>query len=767
VGSVACGLSGAVVVFSAANAVLWRPLPAVEAPDRMVRLFRGERGVWSYPDYVDVGGAVPALRSSTAFATSPVPVAVPPQEPREVLGQQISDGYFEVLGARLAMGRSFRAEDGDAVAVLGHGYWKRALGGDRDVLGQTVEIQGRPHAVIGVAPPGLTAVAAPALPDVYYPIPRQQREDRDWGSLDVLGRLAEGASVEQAQAQASVAATRLPERPGEPGSPRETRGVAVYAERDARVPLGDRAALLGAVGLALALTALIVLIVCANLANLVLTRGLARRREVGVRLALGASRRRLVAQLATESAVLAVLAGGLALGLVHALTAWLASRPLVASLPAALDLQVDGAVVGFVLAATAVAGLAFGLVPALHATRRDLVSVIGGGLLATRSRFGLRRLLVTAQIAGSLLLVVASLQIARALETLHRVPLGFDPDRVVVLPIDTAGRHGGPEATAEFFERVRHRLEATPGVQAVAFAQALPLGGTRIGEVGTEIEGYEPPPGRPTALSMNVVSPGYFDLAGIALMAGRGFDATDVPGAPEVVVVDEAFVDAFWPEGRALGRRVGEATVVGVVRSTRYRSLTGSERPMVWRCLAQRPADRLVVHALAAADPEALLRGVESAVADLDPRLLLRAATWRDRIGESLLLPRLLASNLGAAGLLAVGLAALGIYGVMAFAGGLRTREMGVRLALGASPRRLLVQVVGEGVALSSIGLGSGLVLSVGATLALGAMIPGFGRDPVPATLAGLVLGAVAAAASLLAARRAAAIDPVRSLRRE
>lgn len=768
VGSVACGLAGAVVVFTVANAVLWRPLPGTSHSERLVRLFDGERGVWSYPDFQDLRRGLSGLDSAAAFATSPVALGQRGSPPRERMGQQISEGYFETLGAGLVLGRAFLPDDGDAVAIVGYEYWQRELGGAASILGESLQIRGVSHTVVGVAPPRLSAIAAPVVPDVYYPVSQAQREDRGFSSLDFLGRLGPGATLAQVRAQASALVPRLPVPSTVAAEPGEmARQVDVYSEREARVPPRDRSAILGGVGGAVAFTLLIVLIVCANLANMVLTRGLARRRELGVRLALGASRRRLVTQLVTESLVLAVTAGLLAVASVHALTAWLASGPIVASIPAGLDLGMDASVVGFALLASALAGVAFGVMPALEATRPNpLLLIRGEGGARSGGRFGLRRLLITAQIATSLVLIVAAVTLTRSLWALHDVHLGFDPDRVAVLPIDTGERHDSIEAGRRFFDRVSERIAALPGVRGVAFARALALGGTRVRERDISIEGFEPPPGRVTELSSNTVSPGYFAVAGIPMKLGREFDSRDRPGSPEVVVVDEAFVRRFWPDGPALGRRVGEATVVGVAGSTRYRSLSGTELPMVWRCLTQSPSGRLVAHVKTAGPAGPLLRPLERVVSELDPSLLLTASTWQSRIGDSLLVPRLLMAVFGAAGLLAVALAALGVYGVMSYAVSLRSREMGVRLALGASPARLMGQIVREGLGLSSLGLALGSLLSVGVVFGLGAVVTSSGGfDPVPVVLGSLSLAGIAALASFLPARRAASLDPARTLR--
>jgi predicted permease len=627
------------------------------------------------------------------------------------------------------------------------------------------------HTIVGVAPAGLLSPSAPAAPQVYYPIDDEDRLVRGSRSLDVIARMRDGASMEDVRAQAAVAAQRLFDV--EPGLHRtesgEARPIQATPGRALRIPPGEEMTVIGGVGGALAVTAVILLVAATNLANMVLTRGLKRRGEIGIRQALGASRRRLVAQLATESLLLSTTAGALALFGVYVFTSWLASGPVFAAVPAGIDVGVDWRVVVFTLGVSTLAGLAVGLLPAMHVTRTPPHTALRqGSALGPRRRVGLRGLLVTAQLAGSLVLVVAALLFVRSFEAAHRVDLGFEPAQVAVLDLNLDDRRFTPEAAVPFFDRVGARLATLPGVERAGFARVVPLSGSRVRDVGFDIEDYAPPQGDPTMAGVNYVSSGYFALMRIGLAAGREFTAEDRQGAPPVALVNQAFVDRYWPGRNPLGLRVAGCAVVGVVQPLRHESLSGPEPPVIWKPVAQVAMTHLVAHVRASGDLEPVLRAMEQVVADEDPLAIARAVPMSAEIADALFLPRVLSLVFGVAGALALALASLGVYGVMSYVVGLRAREMGIRLALGATPGGLVALVMREGASLSAVGFGLGAALSVGVAFVLQSMLVGIAPlDPIALGAGAGILIAAAAAACYLPARRAARIDPVASLRAE
>jgi len=773
VGSVGVGLAGVLAVFTVANAVLWRTMPVVPEPDRLVAFFYdgNSSSVWSYPDFEDLTRGMSSVSHAAAFSTDLVVMTVPGGAPREILGLRASEGYFPALGVPMALGRPFNDDDPREVVVIGHRLWQREFGGRTDVLGRQIELRGRPHTIVGVAPPGLLSIREPVHLQLYYPIPDEERRQRNRQSLYLIGRMRDDVSIDTVRAELTVSAARLFEANEARAAATSARPRTVRAEAGtrARVEPGDRVAVLGVFAGAVALMTIILIVATTNLANMVLTRGLQRRSEFAVRLALGAGRGRLVRQLVTESLVISVAAGALALFAVDLLARRVSSGPVLAWLPAEIDFSLDWRVVLVGLAGAILAGLAIGLLPALHVTGTNLAAAIKAGAPAgDRKGARLRAGLVTLQLAGSLALVIAAVLFARSLHEAYRVDLGFDPAGVSVMTIDLGNRQYSREAATRFFDRAQEQLAAIPGVAALAFAQTMPLAGMRTLDVGFDVEGFDPPPDDPPSALVNVVSPGYFRLMRMPIIAGREFTADDHDGAPEVVVVSETFVHAYLPDGNAIGRRVGSATIVGVAASSRFSSLGGDLEPLIWRAQAQTGVTRLVAHVRATGDPAVVRRAMEEVVRDQDPGLLIQATDMSDAMRGALLLPTLLSTTFAGAGMLALALASLGVYGIMSYLVGTRRREMGIRLALGASSRQIVGLVLREGLILSAVGFGAGLGLAGGMAFVARSLLVGVGPlDPVSISVGLLVLMAVAATACYLPARRAARLDPLPSLRTE
>ncbi len=759
-------------MFGVANTMLWQPPPHVADPDSLVRLTHPDGGVWSYPDFEDVRTLTPALAGAAAFSGDTAVLAPPGGVQRRTVAAQVSTGYFDVLGVPMARGRGFARSDLDTddVAIIGAGFWRRAYGSREDVVGQRVEVNGRPLLIVGVAPPGLRLLDAPVEPDVWYLVPREQRENRGWGSLQVVGRLAPAATLAELGVELGSTADRLlAERPAGQGEiRREARPILAYPERDARLPIEDRGLILAGMGGVFLVIFTILGLAASNVASMMLTRASERRPEFAMRLALGATRGHLVAAVITESLLVAGLAGGLGVLAVAWLFDVLASGLILSAVPAPMIFTLDARVAAFAVAVSLVTGLGFGLGPALDASKPDVLPALKGVRPSARlRRFGARSLIVTAQVAVSLALVVTSILFLRSHLSARQADLGFDPNGVAVVPIDLTQRQYGAEAAAAFFLQAFDRLARVPGVESVAFARTLPLSGTNMLIAQMDIDGNADTEGTRTA-AYNIVGPGYFAIVRMPLLAGREFSEADREGAPTVAIVNEAFAARYWPGESALGKRVEKREVVGVVRNAAYRSLGEPPQPHLWAPVAQSKERLLLAVARVAGDETVAGREMARIVSDLEPALLTEPTTMREMTSSATLAQQMLSMALGGAGLAALALAMMGVYGVMAYVVSLRTREMGIRVALGASPAALAGMVVRQGLGLVAVGLAAGLAIAAGVALAARAALVGVSPlDPVSLSAGAGLLALAAVAASYLPARRAARVDPIVSLRAE
>ncbi len=460
VSSLAVGMAAAIAVFSVADVLLWQAPPHVQDPDTLVRLVYGDRddgSVWSYLDFADTLKATPAVADAAAFGADAAVVARPGGTARETVAAKVSPGYFRVLGVRMALGRTFAESDleADDAVVISRGFWRREFGGDLSALGQPIDLNGRTLRIVGVAPPGLRMLDAPVEPDVWSLVPRDEREHRGWHGLQVVARLAPGATLPALDTQLAETARELftalsPEARRSWGTMPPIRAIA---EREGRLPLDERAVVLAGLGGVLVVVLLLLAVAASNVANMMLTRASERQAEIGMRLALGATRRRVVAQLLVESGLVTGAAAALGLLAVYLVLRALAAAPLGFGLPAVIVIDLDWRAVLFAAGLALATGLFFGLAPALHATKADLVSAIKG--VRPPARHGLRRLIVTAQVAASLILVVSSLLFVRSLAAALDTAVGFDPEGVVAVPIDLTQRHYAADAAARFYESWR------------------------------------------------------------------------------------------------------------------------------------------------------------------------------------------------------------------------------------------------------------------------------------------------------------------------
>jgi predicted permease len=791
--TLALGIGANTAMFGLLDKVLIRTLP-VEQPERLVAFVRnsgGEPEVFSYPKYTTMR-AHESLSGLAAYLQRPFSIAIEGRTSDRVVGQVVSGNYFDVLGVRPALGRFFGPEDdrtpgAHPVAVIGHGLWRRAFAASPAAVGRAISINGFRYTVIGVAPSGFAGTSRGSVSDVYVPTmmqaqatdPQRARSMLDnpnamW--LRFIGRLADGVNREQAQAALSIAAAEPGSAgPDSTGRPKYSTAIMLMdgsrghtdRVRDLSLPL---ALMMGVVGFVLVAA-------CANLANLLLARASARHREMSVRLAVGASRARIVRQLLTESGILAAL--GAVAGLMVA--TWV-TRALLAFeqpsnyVPRSLDGALDGRMLAFTAGVAVVTALLFSLVPALYASRPDLLSGLKGdpaGHGAGRLwRWSVRHGLVVIQVALSLVVLIGAGLCIRSLRALQAIDTGLDPAKVVTASIDLAASGYTEARGRQFVTDVSERVAALPGVEAVSFANVVAF--SDLFWISSAVpEGHAPQPGQMLAFDFNAVSPGYFSTLGAALAGGREFAARDSTDAPRVAMVNEATARQYWPGQEAIGKRLQRGPqsieVVGVVRNTRDKGLTRDPRPAIYLPLAQSYTPEVTLHARATADPQALIAGVRRELQAIDPLLpVYNLRTLSEQKDGSIYAERAVAAVLTLFAGLALIVAAIGIYGVLSYAVSERTREMGIRLAHGARTWDVLSLIVGQGMRLTMAGLVIGLAGAFALTRLIQRLLYGVSpSDPLTFALIPLLLAGVALLACALPAWRATRVDPLTSLRHE
>ena len=776
--TLAFGLGVNTAIFTLVYGIALRPLP-VGHPDRVVTLFQEMRGkvsravfgtptMISYPEYRDYRDAARTLSGLAAYGE--IGVSAAGEETVPVQGQLATCNYFQVLEVPMALGRPFSPEEcarpgAGPVVVVSDGFWRRRLGSDPSVLGKPLTLNRRVYTIVGVAPRGFAGTELQAA-EFWAPVTMQgQLWELDWLAnreaswLTAIGRLAPGVSPEQARAELELVARR-----GDASNPGRTTTVVLNRGTLTNNPEMRRLGRVVAVA-ALTLVGLVVLMACANVMNLLLARAAARRREIGVRLSLGAGRRRLVAQLMTESGLLALLGGGAGLLLAR----WLPPL-LVRALPGpelTVNLEPDARIFLYAFLLAALAALGFGLLPALQASRLDLAAVLKGDAAEGegRSRAGrLRNSVVALEVAGSLLLLIVGGLLTRGVLRARTIDPGYETRNLLV--VETELRQAGydePRAAA-YMRELSDRLAALPGVETVAATGALPLTGRR--NTGIRSDGQD------VTVLWNVVSGSYFRAMGIPLLRGRTFRA-DEPraGSPIPAVITPAFARRFFPEGDPLGRQFMTSTdtvryeVVGVAADVRSSSLAELDGPSFYEAAnADKPEGRLLLRT--AGDPGALRAAAAQAVRSLDRNVLASVETMEERLArwrQPVEVGALLASLLG---LLAALVAVVGVYGVVSYAVSRRTREIGVRVALGARRGDILRLVFRQGLVPVAAGAAIGMALAAGAGRVIrGALYGVSGLDPLAFLgMLGLLLLA-ASVAMLLPARRAARVDPAVTLR--
>jgi len=793
--SLALGIGANTTIYTLINAVLLQPLPFGD-PERVAAVYTTDEknkggfndfNQTSRPNYEDYRDRNQVFSGMAAHLGVPLNLSGS-GKPEQIFGEMVTGNYFDLLGVKAAIGRTFlleeyRADGAGPVAVLSDGAYRRRFGGDPHVIGRTLTLNGQPFTVVGVTPPGFRGMNAIGGPEMWVPMSMHQPiltgflaenyDERRALIFDIVARLKPGVSSDQARADLRRIGSLLEK---EYPVPNGSRSATLVPAAQATINPNIRRVFVMAGGLLMTVVALVLLIACANVANLLLARAGARRKEIAVRLSLGASRARLVRQLLTESLLLALLGGSAGLLLAF----WskdliLASRPQL-FLPANLEVALDGRVLLFTLMISVATGLLFGLAPALQATRTDLSIELKDRTSqpAHRRRPTLRGALVVAQVALSLVALIGAGLFLRSLSNTQQIDPGFETRNLIVVTFDLGAQGYDRPRADDFYRRALERSAAIHGVRSATLATNLPIGGGGFSRTVFP-EGHEPAAGSTgTFVLVNTVVPGYLDAMGVRLLAGRDLSEADHDGAPLVVVFNETAAKRFWPDG-AVGKRFkffGDETlreVVGVVETTKVFTLGEDPQPIAYLPVQQAFQTAMTLHVLTDSDPKPLLETVRREIQSLDPNLPLTVVqTVGDLLDQSLWGPRMAATLLAIFGLLALLLASLGIYGVMSYSVSQRTHEFGVRMALGARGRDVLSLVLRQGVLLVAGGVLLGLVVAALVTRLVAALLVGVGAtDPATFAAISLLLLAVTLFASFLPARRATRVDPVIALRYE
>ncbi len=791
--TLALGIGANSAMFSIANSFVWQPL-AVEHPAGLVNVFRynpngGSYGDVSFADYQDLRALHDVFADVAAYYPYPFGLSEGGRSER-TWGEIVSGNYFTMFGVRPARGRAFdeaeTAGGAAAVTVISDGLWRRRFHADPGVLGRGVRVNGRDFAIIGVAPPTFHGVYYVGFePDLWIPAgqfdavvagPPGQLAGRNGPQFRLMARLAPGVGVVRAQAAAQTVMARLAaEDPGHRGL--EAR---VMSELDARPEPGIATGFALAARLFLAAVALVLLIACANVANLLLTRATGRRKEIAIRLAMGASRARLVRQLLAESLLLAGLGAVAGVALASWCTAGVeAMLKLPTDLPFNFVFAINQRVVAYTAVLALLAGVVFGLAPALQTVRPELVGALKNDAVSARGlhRSRLRGALVVAQIAVSCVLLITAGLALRTLAKLRDVNPGFDTAHGLLMTVaPDLQRYERPRGEA-FYRALLARTAALPGVRAASLAQFVPLDFSNNGgrifvpghEAGSDSTGAE-------MAGWAEVMPGFFDALGVRLAEGRDFTVRDDSAAPGVVIVNQTFARRYWPGVSAVGRQFrlrapdsALVTVVAVAPDMKYNALSEQPTPFVYEPLTQNYQGYATLVVRTAADPRSLAPATQGVIASLDPDMPSDVRTFADLMsGRALILPRFAATLAAGFAVLALALAVIGLYGVVSYAVSQRVREIGIRVALGARRGTVVGMVLRAGMGQAALGVGIGIVLALGATRALRSLLFGIGAaDPLTFGVVALVLAAVAALASWIPARRAASVDPMVALRSE
>jgi putative ABC transport system permease protein len=785
--ALALGIGANAAIFSVLNAVLLKPLPYADS-GQLVMMWQRFTGIgvpkdqnWtSPPEFNDVRRLQSSFSDIAAMQGTSFTIRVG-ETPERILGQFVSSSFFKLLGVEPFAGRTFLPEEEqqgkEAVVVIGHGLWQRRFAADRNLVGRTLNMNGTPYQVIGIAPADFRDPQQPeAEMWAALSFTTQQLVQRGSHGLLVIARLKPGLTLEQARSDMTRVSQRIIE--GAPEYPYARFGYRVLINPLLEEYVGDiRPALLmlmGSVGLVL-------LIACTNVANLLLVRASAREREIGIRTALGASRGRLMRQMLTESVVLSLVGALVGVGLARLGVAALAAMA-AQSFPRLGDTQIDGTVLAFTIVTAVATGILFGLVPAFQSARDTTQDVLKEGSQSTtagRGRLRLRRVLVAAEVALSLLLLVGAGLLIKSFMRLQEVNGGFDPSGVLTMRIVVpAARYSQPDQVRSFYREVLRRVSALPGVTGVGASNGIPLSGSG-GSGTTTIDNPAFPDDRGTPeADQRIVTTGYFDAMGMTLLSGRLFDDRDTETGQPVAIIDDTMAKTFWPNEDPIGKRIKRGgrqstqpwlTIVGVVRHVRYRTLEEPSRVQLYMPHAQVPATGMSLAIKTNLDPRTLSTSVQREVIAVDPEQPVWAIRTMDELmATSVMRRRLVMTLLTMFAAIALMLAAVGIYGVISYWVSQRSHEIGIRVAIGASRMDVLKMVLGQSMSVVLIGVVVGLIGASALTRIMTTLLYNVSATDA-ATFASYstALILVGLLASYLPARRATRIDPVTMLRQQ
>jgi predicted permease len=784
--TLALGIGANTTIFSLVNAVVFRPF-GVERQNELVffnmHLAKAEFPSTSYPDYKDYRDRNTVLTDLALYRIVPMNLSRGSGENSRLWGYEVSGNYFDMLGVKALRGHVLHPEDdvkrgGHPLAVITYNCWQRRFAADPDIAGKKVKVNGLDYTILGVTPKSFVGTELIFTPEIFVPVAMAaQVEGYDWldgrsnGNAFVMGRLKPGVSMKSAEASINIITKQLGRE-----YPDNDAGVSIVLSAPGMAGTYLRGAITGFSAVLMVVAGMVLLIACVNLASLLLARAADRRKDTAIRLALGASRYNLMRQLLTESLVLAVAGGTagilLAFWLTDLVNAW--TPPI--DVPVIPHVVMDVRVLLFAAAVTFVTGLLFGLVPALQSTRATLAGAMRNDAPSDKlRRVNLRDLLVTAQVALSVVLLIGSVLVVRSLQHALSLRLGFEPSHAAVVSFDVGLQGYNEERGREFQRRLLDKVRSMPGIEAAGLIDGLPLT-LNISNSPVQMEGKpEVRAGDAPMANEYVITPGYLQAMQTKLISGRDLDARDKKDKPQVALVNEAFARQILPGEDAVGKRFRQGAkgqwiqIAGVVEDGKYRSLGETPSPTVFRDMEQNWRSNTTLVARSPLAEAETVRDLRRAVAELDPSLTIyEAGSLTNELALALFPARLVAVVLASFGLLAIVLAATGVYGIMAYAVARRTREIGIRMALGAAPAQVLRVVLMRTAVLLAIGTGLGLAMAFVGGQFFGQILYGISaHDPITYASAISLMALVAFVACWVPARRAIKVDPLTALRME